>query len=371
MCSYVKIKLNRLVSSRILIIAMEHFSPLIEKLKKKIVEKPLFVGIPFAIILALFFYWLFYARHIESTDNAYIRANLTPIACKVSGYVSELHVDDGALVDLDSHLIQIDPKEFQEQKNRAEGEVKELQSTIEQIAVKLELANLEISKSESRYVSAQAEYDRARKAYERSISLSKNDVVSQEKLEATKAQSAASESAQKEAKLDLDLFKLQRDNAQLEHSKAAHTLAIKKANLELADINLSYTKIKAPVKGTIGNRSCRVGQYIHPGMILMYIVPLDDVWVVANFKETQVSHMKIGQKVSVEVDAFPGVTFDGKIDSLSPASGAEFSLLPPDNATGNFTKIVQRIPVKITIEPKEGYRVVPGMSAYVKINTNS
>lgn len=142
------------------------------------------------------------------------------------------------------------------------------------------------------------------------------------------------------------------------------------ANLKLAEISLSETVIRAPVSGIVGNRRLRVGEYVRPGAVLMSIVPVKGVWVVANFKETQLEKMSVGQKVEIKIDGYPHVKIEGRVDSMAPGSGAAFSLLPPDNATGNFVKIVQRVPVKIALSPDHPLmgRLVPGLSADVTVD---
>jgi membrane fusion protein (multidrug efflux system) len=147
----------------------------------------------------------------------------------------------------------------------------------------------------------------------------------------------------------------------------------KRAQLDLANITLGYTRIVAPVDGMVGERGVRAGQYVRPGAQVISVVPLDTVWVVANYKETQLTRVAVGQPASITVDSFPAVTISGHVDSIAPASGSQFTLLPPDNATGNFTKVVQRIPVKIVLDPGNALagKLRPGMSVIATINTDS
>jgi membrane fusion protein (multidrug efflux system) len=180
------------------------------------------------------------------------------------------------------------------------------------------------------------------------------------------------------AMIDLNRAQLDQQRQQLnvldtQKGQAEATLKAQRAARDLAEINLSYTRITAPVDGMVGQRQVRPGQYVGVGTLVNSVVPLPNVWVIANYKETQMTRVRVGQRARVTLDAFPATTLHGRVDSWSPASGAQFSLLPPDNATGNFTKVVQRIPVKIVLDPDAGVDELlrPGMSVIVTIDTSS
>ena len=190
------------------------------------------------------------------------------------------------------------------------------------------------------------------------------------------AQKATSDIRERQAMLDRDTAAVAAATTQIEVlgtqlARARATLAQQQAALHQAELNVSYTTITAPTDGTVGVRTLRVGQYVQAGTQLMAVVPLQAVYVTANYKETQLTDVRAGQSVTIEVDTFPGATVHGVVDSIAPASGQEFSLLPPDNATGNFTKIVQRVPVKIAIDPTDPLigRLRPGMSVEPTVNT--
>jgi membrane fusion protein (multidrug efflux system) len=181
-----------------------------------------------------------------------------------------------------------------------------------------------------------------------------------------------------EAELARDQADLQGQHQQMavldtQESQLQADAKAKRAALDLAKITLGYTEIVAPVDGMVGERGVRAGQYVHAGTQIISAIPLNNVWVIANYKETQLTHVAIGQKAQISIDTFPGVVVTGRVDSIAPASGSQFSLLPPDNATGNFTKVVQRVPVKLLLDPENPLagRLRPGMSVIATIDTDS
>lgn len=340
---------------------------LLELIKKK----PYWLGSAALLIFVLFLYWALWGRFMESTDNAYVGGDITPLSPKVSGYVSRIFFDDGKIVKSEDALIKVEDKDYKEYLNKARSEVEATKFDLRQAEVKLKISTLEIPKANSKLKSAQAELEKASKTYNRSQKLLERKFASEEKNDAVKNDYINAQSELKNAQLQLEIASLNQQTAQLEKNKLTQTLKAKEASFNLAKHDVQNTTIKAPVAGIIGQRSCKVGQYVKPGTTLMYVVPLNNLWVIGNFKETQVARMKPGQKVVVKIDAFPGKEFEGVVEALAPATGAEFSLLPPDNATGNFTKVVQRVPVKIMLKNTHNCRVAPGMSAVLKINTRS
>ena len=236
-----------------------------------------------------------------------------------------------------------------------------------------ELQSSVIAQSEADIQAATAETERTGTDFGRYTQLAAKDAASVQKLDSarTDATKAAATLASSKARLTAERDRVHLLNAQEAGAEAALNQA--RAALKLAEIDLDNTVVRAAVSGVVGNWQVRIGRYVQPGMQLLAIVPLADAYVVANYKETQLDHMQVGQRVAMSVDSYPGRTVTGRIGSLSPASGAQFALLPPDNATGNFTKIVQRIPVKIWIDadsPLAG-ELRPGMSVIAKVDTHS
>ena len=316
-------------------------------------------------------YWYKTGRFLESTDDAYVQADFTTIAPKVSGYIADVKVEDNQAVKAGQVLAVIDDRDFRTALAQAQADVASAKAEVDNIAAQLEQQQSVIQQAQAAILSDQAGVKFAQQDYQRFHMLT-----------ATKATSVQDEQ-RAQSVLDQQNANLQRDRAALSGAKQqVDVLTTAKAKAETqvqrlqaaqaqAELNLSYTTITAPIDGSVGARSLRVGQYVQAGTQLMAVVPLHAVYVVANFKETQLSDVKTGQPVEIAIDGLPGVTVKGKVDSLAPASGLEFALLPPDNATGNFTKIVQRIPVKIALELDGDLlgRLRPGMSAEPVIDT--
>jgi membrane fusion protein (multidrug efflux system) len=316
-------------------------------------------------------YWFETGRFLESTNDAYVQADYTTIAPKVSGYIAEVAVADNQPVKAGQVLARIDDRDYRTALAQARAEV---------ASANADIRNIDAQRIEQQSVIAQAEA--AITADQAAVKFAEDDYERYHKLTAGRITSVQDEQRAHTT--------LQQQSAQLQSDRAALTAAHQrvavldtaraKAEIQVtrlqavvrqAELNLSYTTIAAPIDGTVGARSLRVGQYVQAGTELMAVVPLHAVYVVANFKETQLTNVQPGQPVEIEVDTFPGQTVKGHVDSLSPASGLEFALLPPDNATGNFTKIVQRIPVKIVLEDNDALagRLRAGMSVEPVIDT--
>ena len=316
-------------------------------------------------------YWFKTGRFLESTDDAYVQADYTTIAPKVSGYIADVKVEDNQTVKAGDVLAVIDDRDFRTALVQAKADVASAKADVDNIEAQLEEQQSVIQQAQAAITADQAGVTFAQADYTRFHSLTAQKVTSVQ--DEQRAQSV----------LQQQTAELQRDRAALSAAKqrvAVLTTAKAKAETQVqrlesfqtqAELNLSYTTITAPIDGTVGARSLRTGQYVQAGTQLMAVVPLKAVYVVANFKETQLADVKTGQPVEISIDGLPGITVKGKVDSLAPASGLEFALLPPDNATGNFTKIVQRIPVKIALELDGDLlgRLRPGMSAEPVIDT--
>ncbi|MER8632608.1 HlyD family secretion protein [Mesorhizobium opportunistum] len=312
--------------------------------------------------------WFTIGRYEERTDNAYLRADITSIAPKLAGYVVEVDVEDNASVSKGAVLFRIDDSDYKAKVEQAKANVDARRAEIANIEASQKLQDALIAQAEAQKQSAAADLQFARANLTRYVTLQKNGTASDQKLQDAQASydKAKASLDGAEANLLAQRLKLGVLEAQLSGSHAALSQA--KASLDLAILDLDNTVVRAPVDGIVGNRQIRVGRYVTPGNGALDIVPVDDVWILANFKETQLSLVEIGQRVRVTVDEYPDQEIDGIVDSFAPGSGAAFSLLPPDNATGNFIRVVQRVPVKIRMirNPLPG-RLVPGLSARVAI----
>jgi membrane fusion protein (multidrug efflux system) len=362
--------------------------------------------------------WRYFGSY-ESTDDAQIDGHVNSVSARVSGHVVKLNVEDNQYVEKDSVLVEVDPADYKVAVARARAEYADAQaqaaaadinvpltsvSTSSQVAgtqagvanakagiagarQQLVAAQAQVAEAEANNVKAQNDLVRykqlidkqeiSQQQYDQAVAAAKASAASLEAARAT-ADAAAAQVEQAQGKLlqasaDLRTAQTAPQTVQVTRSRALSALANadrKKAELQQAELNLQYTKIVAPVSGVVSNRTVEVGQNVQPGQEMMKIIPLEDIWVTANFKETQLRKMRPGLKADIAVDA-NGKTYRGHLDSIAGASGARFSLLPPENATGNYVKVVQRIPVKIVFEPGEtkGHELRPGMSVVPKVWT--
>jgi len=316
-------------------------------------------------------YWTV-GRFIESTDDAYVKADYTTVAPKVSGYVAAVLVGDNDAVKAGQVLAKIDDRDHQAALSQVKADVKAATAAITNLDAQIELQQSIIGQARATIDASLASLDFARSDAARSQRLITNGAGTQSRAEQSQSLRDQAQAALERdraalvaAEKKVPVLQTQREQAVAQRERAA-------AAQHQAELNLSYTQIIAPVDGTVGARTIRVGQFVTSGTQLMAVVPLHSVYVVANFKETQLTHVRAGQPVEVKVDSFPDVEIKGHVDSISPASGLEFSLLPPDNATGNFTKIVQRIPVKIVIDDEKVSGLLrAGMSVEPEIDTKA
>ena len=317
-------------------------------------------------------YWTV-GRFQVSTDDAYVKADNTTIAPKVSGYLSAVLVDDNQPVKAGQVLARIDDRDFTVAVAQAKADVAAAEARIADRRAALEAQHTLIDSARATVAVDQAQETFAEQDNRRYATLATDGWGTVQKAQDAAARIAAARAAVTRDSATLANVTKQVDilTAQLAAAQAefAHAGAVRAQ----AELNLSYTTIVSPTDGVVGNRTLRVGQYVQAGTQLMAVVPADSAYIVANYKETQLTHVHAGQSVSISVDMFPGQVFHGRVNSLAPASGQEFALLPPDNATGNFTKVVQRIPVKITLDRSSPLSVVlrPGMSVYPSIDTRS
>ncbi|KEC76033.1 HlyD family protein secretion protein [Rhizobium leguminosarum bv. phaseoli CCGM1] len=339
-------------------------------LKRAVIAAALFAGAAFAGDFG-YRYWTV-GRFIESTDDAYVKADYTTVAPKVAGYIKQVLVNDNDVVKSGQVLARIDDRDFQAALSQARADVKAAEAAITNIDAQIALQQSVIEQAKATIDASQASLDFAVSDAARSARLITNGAGTQSRAEQTQSardQAAAAverdRAALVAAENKVPVLRTEREQAAAQRDRAA-------AAARQAELNLSHTDIVAAVDGTVGARSIRVGQYVTSGTQLMAVVPLHAVYVVANFKETQLTYVRPGQSVEIKVDSFPDIAIKGHVDSVSPASGLEFSLLPPDNATGNFTKIVQRIPVKIVIDDEALSGLLrSGMSVEPEVDTKA
>ena len=316
-------------------------------------------------------YWTLW-RFEASTDDAYVQADIVTIAPQVAGHLVTVNVIDNQPVKQGDLLAVVDPREYQAAVDQAEADVAEAKAAIDDHQAQLDEQQALIDEAKAQIVADEANETFARQNNQRFMKLAQDGYGPVETAEQTTAQisQAQAQVARDTAALDAAQKQVATLTAELAEAKA--TLGHNQAALDTAKLNLGYTELRAPVDGVIGARMLRVGQYVEPGTALLAVVPLQAAYVVANYKETQLTDVKPNQPVAISVDTFPGLNVRGFVSSLAPASGQEFALLPPDNATGNFTKIVQRIPVRIDLDRTDPLadQLRPGMSVETTIRTD-
>ena len=317
-------------------------------------------------------YWSVGRFQVE-TDDAYVKADNTTIAPKVSGYLSAALVDDNQPVKAGQVLARIDDRDFAVALRQAKADVAAAQARIADRRAALDAQHAVIDSARATIAVDQAQETFAEQDNRRYTTLASDGWGTVQK-----AEEAASRIAAAHASVTRDVATFANASKQIEVltaqlAAAQAELAHAEAVQAQAELNLSYTTIVSPTDGVVGDRTLRVGQFVQAGTPLMAVVPTASAYIVANYKETQLANVHAGQPVTIAVDMFPGQVFHGRVDSLAPASGQEFALLPPDNATGNFTKVVQRIPVKITLDRDSALSVVlrPGMSVNPSIDTRA
>jgi membrane fusion protein (multidrug efflux system) len=314
-------------------------------------------------------------RFLVSTDDAYVQADNTLIAPRISGYIGQVLVADNQTVEAGQVLARIDDRDYQTALRQAAADRDTAEAEIRSIDAQLALQTSMIDQATQQVTSAEAALRFAQQDHARYDELSRTGAGTTQSAQQTQSQLVQRSAGLLQARAALSAAKQQVDVLQANRVKAAAQLEHYRAAEQQAQLNLGYTTITAPVAGTVGARTLRVGQYVQAGTQLMAVVPLDGVYIVANYKETQLTDVRPGQSVEVSVDTFPGAAIHGRVDSVAPATGLQFALLPPDNATGNFTKIVQRLPVKIVLDgDAEGREVAtgllrPGMSVEPTIDT--
>lgn len=312
--------------------------------------------------------WLLERQKYESTDDAYLKANRVIISPKVSGYVTQLLIDDNQTVKKGDLLVAIEKRDYQAKVLQAEAAIEEALGYKKRLQAMKAGQQAQLGAAEADIKAAQARLEPFAKDLHRFTALTQRGSAPVQMLDTIKAQSrqAAAEVQGQQARLTVEQRQLATFDVQMTEVEAR--LKNAQAQLALAKMDVEYTQVRAPIDGIIGNRGVQLGQLVHPGLTLAQLVDNKKIWIEANFKESQLNKMRVGQPVTIKVDAHPDLELQGSVESISPASGAEFSILPPENATGNFTKIVQRIPVKIVFDKDTDLSLLKaGFSAEVKV----
>jgi membrane fusion protein, multidrug efflux system len=316
-------------------------------------------------------HWWLVGRFIQSTDDAYLQADGVTVAPKVAGYITKVYVRDNQTVAAGDPLVELDTQPYQVSLDQALATVAARQADIAQAQAQIAQQNANIAQAEAQQRVAQISARHASEEVQRYAPLAATGADTQERLSeltSTRDQALATLAADTAA---LNAARTQSATATAQLEQARAQLGAAQASAEQSRLDLGNAIVHAAIAGRVGDRSVRLGQYVQPGTRLMTVVPVQDMYLLANFKETQIGRMRAGQPADLHVDALPGKTLHGTIESFSPGTGAQFALLPPENATGNFTKIVQRVPVRIHVDADADTRaaLVPGMSVTVDVDT--
>ena len=316
------------------------------------------------------YHWWTVGRFMESTDDAYVGGDITVIAPKVSGFIARVAVTDNQTVHAGDVLVELDNRDYVAARARAVAAVAAQEAAIVNLSATRHLQEAVIAQAQAGINAADAEIERSQEDQVRYRRLEKLSAVSTQESQKADADYKNAIAAGVKARATLAATQRQLDVIDSQSRQAAAALAQAKADRDVADLNVGYTELRAPMDGTVGNRSARAGSYATIGAQLMAVVPARGLWVDANFKESQLARMRAGQPVTVEADVLPGRVFRGHVASLAPATGAVFSVLPAENATGNFTKIVQRVPVRIVLDGDASQlgQLRPGLSVVAKVD---
>jgi membrane fusion protein (multidrug efflux system) len=325
-----------------------------------------------ALLALVFFGWRWWdSRRFATTDDAYVGGDMIPVLSRVSGYVQAVNVQENESVKSGQPLVEVDPSELQQRLAQAQAELEAAQAGAGGVGLagaQAQAARAKAAAARADIAQAEANEQQARADVARLRPLAEQQIVSRQQFETTEANARAAKARLDAARENATAAEAQSSAAQANVGGAQSRVNAAQAAVEQVRLQLAYTHIAAPAAGVVAKKSVQVGQLVSPGQALMTVVPLENVWVTANLKETQLKGVDPGDPVEIKVDAYPGLTFQGKVESISPSTGAQFSLLPPENATGNFTKVVQRVPVRVRLSgnnPPAELR--PGMSSKVRI----
>lgn len=327
------------------------------------------VVVVLAVCSVYAFHKISYALAHESTDDAFVEGVVVPISSEVKGQVTKVFVADNQQVKKGDILLEIFPEDFSRVVQTKESSLARLAAEKQELRATIKVKTMSLARAKADLDAAENDAALAEKDLKRATDLRKEEVISQSQFDQaeSRAKSMASRRESARAAMAEAEAAIEALNAQL----LTQTYRIKEADAAagLAKLDLSRTVVTAPISGRVAKKNVDAGKYVQQGQPLLALVDDNDLWIVANYKETQIAHMKPGQAVDITVDAYPGVTFKGHVDSFQPGTGAAFSLLPPQNATGNFVKVVQRVPVKILIDskPDPAYPLRPGLSVYPSV----
>jgi membrane fusion protein (multidrug efflux system) len=315
--------------------------------------------------------WWRVGRFIETTDDAYAGGNVTPVSPHVAGFVAQILVGDNQHVDAGQVLIRLDDRDFAAALDHARAVAAQRQAALASLTAQLALQQATIRQAEANLAAKTATAEFAMQEEARYRALALTPAGSQQNAQRTQANSGEAQANTAAAAAALAAARQQLTVLDASIAEARAAIAQAEADLETARLNLGYTEIRSPIDGYIGNRAAQVGAYVSGGAYLLSVIPARGLWVDANFKEDQLAHMQPGQPATIVADVLPGKVFHGHVQSLAPGTGAVFSVIPPENATGNFTKIVQRVPVRILLDDGDARlgELRPGLSTTVSVDT--
>ncbi|MES2730134.1 MAG: HlyD family secretion protein [Bacteroidota bacterium] len=355
------------------------------EVKKKSLVFPIIFGVAILGAVIFGFKKYNYAQHYEDTDDAQVEGNISPVLPRIAGYVVELPIKDNEQVKKGQILLKLDDNDLKIKVQQAQAALDNALANVEVIkanavsaGANTATAGANIQTAASNLQAAKVKLNKVSLDYTRYEKLLADKSITQQLFDNAKAEKETAQVQVEAAESQLDAIRKQKNATQMQQGAAHEQIAVaesivkqRQADLDFAKLQLSYATITAPADGYVSKKSIQPGQFLQAGQLLFSIVGNGDVWVTANFKETQLEKMKVGQTVTVELDAYPDLAFQGKVESIAAATGARFALLPPDNASGNFVKVVQRVPVKIVIDQQETeHPLRAGMNVKVVVNLN-
>ncbi len=340
------------------------------KPKKKLIF-PIILGL--VLVGALIFTakeYIYYQSH-EVTDDAQVDADISPVIARVGGYVREIRFRDNQFVKAGDTLVILDDRDYRIKLQQTEAALSSTQQTVDVSQYQVSEARTNIATAQANVDAAKVRVGKANEDFNRYENLYNDHAITKAQYDDAKAEKDAAEAALKVAQTQVPVQNTRVSTNQRQVGAAASNLASRQADIDFARLQLSYTVIVAPATGIVSKRSIQLGQLVQAGQSLLAIVNDKGVFVTANFKETQLEHLQVGEKVDIVADAYPDKTVPASVESFAGATGAKFSLLPPDNATGNFVKVVQRVPVRIKLEADTAFTDLlrPGMSVQVVVHT--
>jgi membrane fusion protein (multidrug efflux system) len=331
------------------------------------------LGVILAVAVGAYgWHWWVDGRFMENTDDAYVGGDVTVVSSKVPGYIAKVLVSDNEAVHAGQLLVQLDDRDYRAALQRAESAVAAQRALLANLDATRNLQQAVIAQAQAGLSSTQAESARAREDQQRYRNLVAKAAVSLQSEQKADADYMQAVAAGQKAQAVLLAQQREVDVIATRRQQAEAALAQAIAERDLTQLNLGYTELRAPADGVIGNRRSRAGAYAAAGAPMLSLVPARGLWIDANFKESQLARLRAGQPVNIEADVLPGHVFHGHVTSVAPATGAQFSVLPPENATGNFTKIVQRVPVRITLDEADGTlgTLRPGLSVTAEVDAH-